>query len=104
MVPPRSPATLVLLVIAGLGSTAAVPNTWNINLGSHPNALLLQVCDYKDLFKFVSAENSRGERITTITLSPSSLLLSALSILLHLLLGPADLAATGLVIAQLLNG
>ena len=98
MVPTRSPATLVLLVIAGLGSTAAVPNTWNINLG------LLQVCGYKNLYNFVRAENSRGERVTTVSLSPSSILLSAVSIILHLLLGPADLAATGLVIAQLLNG
>ena len=52
----------------------------------------------------INLENSRGERISTISFSPTSLLMSFITLILYVFFGEGDLTSKGLMIAQVLNG
>jgi hypothetical protein len=52
----------------------------------------------------INLENSRGERISTISCSPTSLLMSLITLILYVFFGEGDLTSKGLMIAQVLNG
>ena len=52
----------------------------------------------------INLENSRGERISTISFSPTSLLMSLITLILYVFFGEGDLTSKGLMIAQVLNG
>merc|ERR1712129_320352 len=52
----------------------------------------------------INLENSRGEKISTMSFSPTSLIMSMITLLLYVFYGEGDLTSKGLIIAQILNG
>ena len=52
----------------------------------------------------INLENSRGDNISTISFSPTSLLLSLVTLVTYIFFGAGDLTAKSLMIAQVLNG
>ena len=52
----------------------------------------------------INLENSRGERISTMSFSPTSLIMSMITLLLYVFCGEGDLTSKGLIVAQILNG